>query len=294
MRFSSFKLAIGISVLSVVGSMGSTAMAAGFTADSLNGPSLVYSESGGLTSLDPNGDYQSALDGQGNVELGGQTASSSVADFDNATVLTGSFADGTQATFSSLTRSDWFGTDGVTSYGENDLANQWFGGLLSDGGLGARLAQFNIMASAFSMPTYSEGDVFGAFTAMGGFQRFSDPNIDSVSQNGNDLNIELAGHMDAAYPVSQFAPELANFFRGIQISEVLRVDYDGATQYLYSFAGDASGVMSDDQTFSHTGTFKVTAEGSDEVADVPEPATALGLLLVGIAGLGSARKTLAA
>lgn len=290
MKVSFIRLTVGISVFSILGSVGSAAMAEGMTAENLSGPALVYSESGGFTSLDASDDYQSALDGLGNLELGGQEANSSVADFENATVLTGSFADGTSVSIRSMTKYDWFGEDGITSYGSDDVANDWFNTMLSETGLSARLSQYNAFAAVYNQQTYTEKDVFDTFNQLGGFERFSDPNIDSVSQSGNNITIELAGHEEAYYPVSQFAPQVASFFDGVQISEVVRVDYDGKTQYLYSFTGESSGVKSDDGTRSHTATYTVTAEGTDDAADVPEPTITLALLLAGITGFGSVRK----
>lgn len=290
MRVSFLKLAVGVSTFSIVGSVGSAAMAEAINAESLIGPALVYSESNGLTTLDSSDDYQGALDGLGNVELGGQTDDSSVADFENATVLKGSFMDGSTISLSSMTKYDWFGEDGTTGYGEDDVANQWFSTMLSETGLNNVLAQYNAAAPLFNLQTYTEAEVFDEFYTAGGFQRFSDPNIDFVRQDGNGVAIGLAGHLNASIPVSQFAPQFAGFFNSVQMSEVVRVDYNGTTQYLYSFAGDGSGVVSDDGTFSHTATFTVVAEGTDDVTDVPEPATGLALLLAGVTGFGYIRK----
>ena len=61
---------------------------------------------------------------------------------------------------------------------------------------------------------------------------------------------------------------------GSQASEVVKVIYDGSTQYLYSFSATSTGYSTDDKV-SYTGRY--TAE------TIPEPAT---LLLLGIGFIG--------
>lgn len=169
---------------------------------------------------------------------------------------------GKTLTLSSLNAFDWFTTtDGsfTNQYGSSNLANQWFGGLMdvyqpSLGNIGRR--------NAFNM-----------FFGMYGFERASDPNISYIDSNSNGIEIGLAGHMD-------LGNVYGNMFAGWQASEVLRYEYDGVVDYLWSFSATATGLTEFTDGTSHNGLYKVHI-ASNEVPSVPEPSTMLGLVAVG-------------
>jgi hypothetical protein len=314
MKFA--KLALGASFL--LGITTAPALAGSLTGPSVSGTHLIYESDGTVTTL--GSDLSGALGGPGNVELGGQTGSSGTADFGTPTVLTGE-VDGKTVTLSSLTAVDWFGADGTTAYGEDDLANTWFTAVLNaysmtesaiSQGLGnlayaeafaktgsslmAGMAKQQAIANA---PTFS--DLFDRFYGAGGFERFSDPNIDTVASDGNGtLTVELAGHLDGRkeffFYLSDMEKAAFNTIFGdkpLQISELVKVTYgDGPVEYSYSFEATESGVYSDVDEGSHTGTYTVTYE-YEESQDVPEPASMLGLVALGGLAVAAKRKSIA-
>ncbi|MDT9201044.1 NF038130 family PEP-CTERM protein [Limnospira fusiformis KN01] len=176
---------------------------------------------------------------------------------------------GKTLTISSLNSSDWFGSDGTTAYGNDDLANRWFGQLLDNyqpdlGRIGRQTA-------------------FNTFLGMYGFERASDPNISYIESDRNGIEIGLAGHMD-------LGNVYGDWFAGWQASEVLRYEYDGVVDYLWSFSATATGLTEYTDGTSHNGLYKVFIPTGD-VPSVPEPSTMLGLMAVGGLFAASSRKS---
>lgn len=313
------KLLIGTSAFMGMTAMATApALAGSLTGASVSGTHLIYGEvncaistSGTCTQISADS-AQTVLDNLGNVELGGNTSNSSTADFANATTLTGD-VDGVAVTFSSLTSTDWFGADGTTAYGDDDFANTWFDAALAaysitDAGLvdavynatlaatGGNTIAANIAAA--SAPT-SES-LFDRFLADGGFQRFSDPNIASVEGDGNGgLEVVLAGHFDGteqffSYLSSGETAIVNTILNGqpLQISEVVKVNYNGQTSFQYGFSATPSGVVEISDGVSHDGNYTLSQVYSvDEPEGVPEPSTILGLMAIGGLVAASKRKS---
>ncbi|WP_434222117.1 NF038130 family PEP-CTERM protein [Limnospira platensis CENA597] len=179
---------------------------------------------------------------------------------------------GQTLTISSLNAFDWFTTaDGnfTNQYGSDNLANRWFGELLDNyqpdlGRIGRRNA-------------------FNSFFGMYGFERASDPNISYINSNSNGIEIGLAGHMD-------LGNVYGSWFAGWQASEILRYEYNGVVDYLWSFSATATGLTEYTDGTSHNGLYKVYIP-TGNVPSVPEPSTMLGLMAVGGLFAASSRKS---
>ncbi len=314
----SSSLAIGL------GAFGSLpAWAASLTGASVSGAHLTYGVTGNSTAITGNNapNWQAALDGLGNVELGGMTGSPNTADFNQAITLTGN-VDGFEVIISSLTATDWFGAGNTTTaYGNDDLANTWFDAALAAYGITDAGIQAAVSGLAYSQTLAQTGNpilagmaaniaasqapttasLFDRFLAGNGFARFSDPNVQSVASNGSGgLDIVLAGHYDATPQLFSFlnSTELAvvaAIIGGpVQASELVKVSYRGQSYYSFGFTATQSGVVDPLDGVSHAGNYLLTAQlpaESDPVA-VPEPATVLGLLTLG--GVMAATKRKAA
>ena len=200
----------------------------------------------------------------GNIELYTQSDGSSMSAFANAdkVSLTVDFGAGSQVTLQSLNGQDWF-NDGLsynTSYGANNLANQWFGDLVGQ--------LSNVSAS-------DEVQLFNTFVFSGGFQQLSDPNINYVEKNGAVVKVGLGGFIDVQTRFLQLAvasgvdPVTATSMvpSGLQVSEVVIID--GVVSY--GFDATDSGVRYNDGVDSYNANY--------EVSNVPEPSsTAFSLL----------------
>lgn len=257
----------------------------------------IYSESGGVLTLDPSAPLPIVLQGSasaagGNIEL---FASSDSASFDNPapgspfqstspTVLTVGFPANCTVEIRSLNGDDWF-TDSAgaynTSYGASNLANQWFTDFL-----GAMIAQGTALVP--SLVVGSETALFNTFVSNGGFNNISDPNVSYVSISGNDATVGLAGFEDASNEVASNlgidSSLLSMLFpTGIQVSEVAIIGNRAA----YSFSAVNSGVNLFDPLNSYTGTYEVTALNA--VTKVPEPSSIV-LSLTALLLAGSRRK----
>ncbi|MCC5646572.1 NF038130 family PEP-CTERM protein [Nostoc sp. CHAB 5824] len=267
-------MAIGVSVVTVPAQAGTlTGASIGGTAAS---DYLVYDSNATNTFLVTNSsaNVQKVLSGNaanptGNVEL---AASSEKAGFNftKNTTLTGTIGSKT-LTLSSLTSDDWFGVGKTTTtYGLNNLANNWFKQVLSSN---------NITSNLLGGLGYTQQSLFSKFLLSGGFQRFSDPNISYVNQDDTSglISIGLAGHYNAA-PLLGLP---SNLFK-LQASEIVKYTYDGKTDYLYSFKASQSGLVEKSDGISHSGNYQVTIQGVPPAA-VPEPSITLGLL--GVAGV---------
>lgn len=275
---------------SVAAGMGGIFSAPAF-ADSLNNAKIggsaptdyyVYDSDGTNTSNNKNKtleNVQKALGGNaknpgGNIELAADSEKDGF-DFSKNTTLMGQIG-GQDITLSSLTLDDWLSKD---SSGRS-LGKRWFNDALTANGFGM-LANTPLYEQAFSM-----------FGSQGGFQRFSDPNISYVNQNDSSglISIGLAGHFDATdllmNSLDSFEQFVVNQFRDpnkigtpIQASEIVKVNYNGVTDYLYSFTATNSGLIEASDGESHNGNYEVTLAGVPS-ASVPEPSIMLGLLTV--------------
>lgn len=214
----------------------------------------------------------------GNVELGSSIDTNplylNLNNFKTAPVtsLLGTFGDGTQITLSSLNGTDWFGLEGggySTIYGQNNLANKWFSDALASNG-GALQSAVNSLLGGNNATAYN------MFLGAGGFQRFSDPNPSYVNKGADgSVKIGLAGHYNAGDVFTN--PLLKSVFNNLQISELIKSNYAGKTQYKYSFSAAKSGLKEKVDGKSHNGNYEV-----DPLPEkVPEPSAVLGLVAVG-------------
>lgn len=307
---------ISASVLAGLGAIApAPSLAASLTGATIGGsaPYLTYSSGSGhtFTVANTSGNVQAALDGDsntpgGNVELFSNSEQSPISPtnfsqvssalynflgYNQYTSLSGKIS-GQDITLSSLMATDWFGQSAVDSvkiaiakasalpdsipkalafsaaiaplYNSANLATQWFTQALSNYGFTSNQQLFNI------------------FLLAGGFQRFSDPNISYVNQDGGTIKIGLAGHYDAAALLG--IPSIPGV--PLQASELVKVVYGGKTEYKYSFKATQSGLTASNDGISHSGNYEVTVEA------VPEPTTMLGLILGGGGLLAAKRKSL--
>ncbi|WP_334781844.1 NF038130 family PEP-CTERM protein [Nostoc sp.] len=293
-------MAIGVSALATV-----PAQAGTLTGASIGGTAAsdysVYDVQGNSTILLDNtsksANVQKVLDGNaanptGNVEL---RASSEQANFDftKNTSLTGQIG-GQSITLSSLTSADWFSTasGSSTAYGVNNLANTWFSQFYDAAGLAANESTIKLALGlpSFTPSSYIREQAYNAFFGIGGFQRSSDPNISYVNQNDTtgDIKIGLAGHLNLKTYYAPLLGTFGNFLKdGFQASEVVKVTYNGKTDFLYSFSATDSGLTNSlgvgADGVSHSGNYEVSIKGVVPPAAVPEPSIILGLL--GVAGV---------
>lgn len=205
-----------------------------------------------------------AADPTGNVELskfGGPV-----------TTLSGDIS-GNPITLSSLDLSDW-------TAGSNALATQY----IQDAAMAA--FGFNLIAGdlATALSSFFTLDILPGAGILNPWQLVSDPNISYVDGNSGGVSIGLAGLLDATLFLQGIAGSLAIVPPGSQASEVVKVTYNGITDYLYGFSATPSG-------YHIVGTTGSTAPftGNYEVKAVPEPA-ALWLFGIGLAGLLASRR----
>ncbi|NEP36893.1 MAG: PEP-CTERM sorting domain-containing protein [Moorea sp. SIO3B2] len=285
------KLWLGATIIAGMSAIATTpAVAGSLTGATVTGTDYYKVSSDGTnTFIDPSASLSTLLQGNasnpgGNVELFASSETLSNDDFENytdVTSLTGQIG-GEAITLSSLTLADWLTDVG----GGLTLADKWFSDALTANGLGALIGTF-------------PGDfVYGQFLNNGGLQRFSDPNISYVNQDDTTglITIGLAGHFNArdmlAEVIGQVNPFFAAFLpESIQASEIVKVDYDGKTEYLYGFEATNSGLVSSDDnnvhTHSHSGNYQVALLGTppgpfgSEPQGVPESSTVLGLIALG-------------
>lgn len=298
------------------------AFAGTLTGASVSGTHLTYGVNGSNETVKVANNatnWQTSLDGLGNVELGGNTTNPNTADFNAAITLTGQ-VDGFDVVISSLTAADWFGEgNSSTSYGSDDLANTWFDAAfaaygITDAGIAQAmsgvayqtvfaqtgsfvLAELAADQAAAVAPTTAS--LFDHFLTSGGFERFSDPNVQSVASNADGgLDIVLAGHYDATpqlfSSLNNTALAVVSSLAGgpIQASELVKVSYKGETSYKFGFSATQSGVVDPLDNVSHTGNYTLAqAIPADEPETVPEPSLLLGLTVVGGAIASTKRKS---
>lgn len=187
------------------------------------------------------------------------------------TVLTATFDNAQVVNVRSLNGNDWFtvaaGGGYDTSYGADNLANQWFGDFL-----GAMVSQ----GSAFvpGLIGGNEQNLYNSFLANGGFAQLSDPNISYIELGPSTVTVGLGGFLDAipqiAHLIGSTEQDLRLLFPdGLQISELAVVD----DVVVYSFSAVDSGVFLDDGVASYSATYAQTATA------VPEPGI-IGLIVL--------------
>ncbi|MEW5861587.1 MAG: NF038130 family PEP-CTERM protein [Cyanobacteriota bacterium] len=274
------KILLSASVLASFSAIASAPAFAGtLTGATITGTDIIkYDSKDGYTYNNPNADLATILSGDssnptGNVELFASSESNtykSLTAFNKAPVtsLSGMIG-GKNITFSSLTGLDWFTTDTgsyTTTYGASNLANKWFSEFVSK-----------------AAPTANANFLYNVFLSNGGFQKSSDANISYVNQDDatGKISFGLAGHSDLNTLYS-FVP------KGFQASEVVKVTYEGKTEYKYNFFATNSGLYEKgefDKTgkkSSHSGNYELTIDGVPPTTEsVPEPSAMLGLLGVG-------------
>ena len=271
--------ALGTSVL-----MADTPLTASLTGDSVSGstiyivdPTSASNPQEIMFSSDPS-QLVNALGGDidfagGNVELYAASDGASLSNFATAdhVELALTFGNGNQVTLSSLNGQDWFNsvTTGYdTSWGADNLANQWFNDFVDE------LETFTSLA-AF---TGDRENLFETFRDSGGFQQQSDPNISYVETSGNTVTVGLGGFIDIKPRVTTLIAGAANLPEalvsgaipdGLQSSEVVLIN--GVANY--GFNAVSSGVFLDDGVDSYSATYELTHT-------VPEPSSAM-LILIG-------------
>ncbi|NEO93708.1 MAG: PEP-CTERM sorting domain-containing protein [Moorea sp. SIO3G5] len=289
------KMWLGASILAGISGIATTPAVAG----SLTGATLIgddyykIASDGTETYIDQNAILSTILQGDasdpgGNVELFASSETLTNSQFYNytdVTSLTGQIG-GKDITLSSLTLADWksdLDSDGIT------LGQEWVSDALTAHGLGS-YASSNFIVNEF----------YTLFSDNGGLQRFSDPNISYVNQNATGhISIGLAGHLDAkdAFKntfdkLEQMIALLSPGFQlplppSIRASEIVKVEYNGKTEYLYGFVPTASGLVSREDGISHNATYQVAFLGappgpsSSDPQPVPESSTVLGLIALG-------------
>ena len=186
------KLLASASVIAgMSGVFGNPAMAATMTTATVNGPHLIY----GINE-DGNTDHETgisafdALNTHGaNVELSGTRDHNKAVDMSNATTLTTEFDDDSTLVFSSLTKDIWLGT--ATKKGYDNFAQQWF-----DEAWNSEESGFQNYTKKRSRFNIGQEKAFEAFMVQEWFARFSDPNVESVTKNGDSVSFDLSGHLD--------------------------------------------------------------------------------------------------
>nr|MDZ8005203.1 NF038130 family PEP-CTERM protein [Nostoc sp. DedSLP05]MDZ8102533.1 NF038130 family PEP-CTERM protein [Nostoc sp. DedSLP01] len=299
------KLVIGASMAISVGVATAPAQAGTLTGATIGGTAatdyLVYDVSGSSTVLVPNTptNVQKVLDGNaanptGNVELRASSEQSGF-DFSKNTTLSGQIG-GKSITLSSLTETDWFGVGLNKTYGAQTFATTWFDQFYNAAGLAANESTIKLALGLSNSASSSvvRAGVFTKFLQINGFQRSSDPNISYVNQNDTtgEIKIGLAGHYNLKDYYAPLLGPLGNLLKnGFQASEVVKVTYNGKTDFLYSFSAtetkltNSTGIGADGK--SHSGNYEVSIKGVPPTA-VPEPSVILGLL--GVAGVFTTRR----
>lgn len=263
------------------------ALGASFLASLMTAPALAasYHTSGDVTAFDSNG-HQTFLAGSGynlgsilagsasapggNLELNDGSASANL--LAPANTLTANLDSGRQVTFSSLTNDDWFGS--------GNLAQTWFSEAMNVYGstISTRFKTY-LVGQGYSqqlatLAASNSSLIFNTFASQGGFARLSDPNIAYINESDAGVTFGLAGHSDAG--------NISSLLSGLYASEVVKVLFNGKTDYYYSFAQPAaSGQVSREDGASHSGNYEFFIADPMDSKSVPEPASVLGLVALG-------------
>jgi hypothetical protein len=263
--FMSAKRKLTLSLLATAISASMGAWAVPLTVDNGSGPAIIWGQCGAFLcpdNLPTAAKAQAVLDGIGNVELnkfgGVMTPATPV------TSIWGTFSDtGLAITLSSLVLADW------TANG-NALATAYITDAAAAAGLNLGAALPAALA-AFFAPNATLG-------GLAPWMLVSDPNISYVNNDGGVIHIGLDGLIDASAFLNALNPAAPD--QGAQVSEVVKVTYNGVTDYLYGFHAVPTGYASVDRTGSFTGVYEVT---------IPEP-SAMWLLGIGLIGLLASRR----
>ena len=228
----------------------------------ITGPYLIYERVGDTVNLNNEANLETALGGTidspgGNVNLSGLADSAGTANFQQRTTLSGEL-NGEAIALSSLTQMDW-----LSPYGEHDsFAQKWLMDAWSDPGFAEYLSGVLPSLDANTdLKELSEADwnglIFGFVTLAGaeGAQRFSNPNINYVTTGDDDgvVTVGLASHL--------------NHPSGVKVSKIVRVEYEGQTQFLYHVGPAApSGA-----TNAYTGVYNLFIEtpGPEPLSYIP-------------------------
>lgn len=192
----------------------------------------------------------------GNVELGkvGQAP---------ATTLTGTL-DGKSITLSGLVYADWADGNGA-------LAERYILDAADSIGLDLSLYPGDPLQTIKSQ-----------FLGGGAWMAVSDPNVAYVNHESGELKIGLEGFFDAGPVLQQMFGALVQFPPNfsVQVSEAVKVEWQGDTHYLYGFNATATNQATADGSYS--GNYEVGVK-------VPVPAT-LALMLLGLVGIAGMRR----
>jgi len=243
---------------------------------------ILYNSNGTNTYADPGADVNILLQGDssnptGNVELFASSENPS-SSWNEATSIEGTYK-GKDLTISSLTATDWFGGD--MTYGANNFANTYFNAFFD-------AAVKNVYKPALSGV---KGTLYNVFLGNNFFKAASDPNISYVTDNGSDLMLGLAGHMNLKQQYgSVLGIDSSALNDNFQFSEAVKVNYGGVEKLLFGTVATATGLTELSDGVSHNGNYEVSLLNviEETPAAVPEPSTMLGLMAVG--GLFAAAK----
>ena len=187
------------------------------------------------------------------------------------TTLSGTLG-GNAISLRSLTLNDWFVGGNVAT--PTALTSSYISAAYSATHGGATISAPDLQTATMS------------FFGIGGqspYKFVSDPNISYVMLDGDEVKIGLAGFLNAQAALQAILGPGIVVPANAYASEVVKVEYAGVSQYLYSFAQPtASGVSAGDPNGSYTGNYEVGFK-------VPEPAS-LALASLGLAGIAALRR----
>ncbi|MEM9770333.1 MAG: NF038130 family PEP-CTERM protein [Cyanobacteria bacterium P01_D01_bin.73] len=291
------KILISTSVAAGMGlAISAPASAASITGASIDGGSsdyILYCLDGAQTSnCTGSGTLDQVLGSDaGNIEL---DANSEASGGWGAPVSFTGQLNGKDITISSLSQADW--TD--------DLGTQWVGDAL------AAIVNQNPGLAPFAGAI--GGLTNSIWTALkldpsNPLAIFSDPNVSYVTQDGDasgEISVGLIGHFNAfenplyknvftgglAEALGQSPAVISGLVQNLQASELVKIVYNGETQYKYSFSATNTGVTEASDNFSHSGEYVVKIDGMEmePPASTPEPSAMLGL--AGLVGLYAGKR----